>query len=64
MRWGLVPSWAPDPSIGNRMINARCETLTEKPSFKQLLGTHRCLALPMDSTNGEEREKEKHRCVL
>ena len=45
MRWGLVPSWAPDPSIGNRMINARCETLTEKPSFKQLLGTHRCLVL-------------------
>lgn len=33
MRWGLVPSWAKDPSIGNRMINARAETLTEKPSF-------------------------------
>jgi putative SOS response-associated peptidase YedK len=47
MRWGLVPSWAPDPFIGNRMINARCETLTEKPSFKQLLGTHRCL-IPAD----------------
>jgi putative SOS response-associated peptidase YedK len=43
MRWGLVPSWSQDPSIGNRMINARCETLTEKPSFKQLLGTRRCL---------------------
>jgi len=47
MRWGLVPSWSPDPSIGNRMINARSETLTEKPSFKQLLGTHRCL-IPAD----------------
>ena len=38
MRRGLVPSWAKDPSIGNQMINARCETLNEKPSFKQLLG--------------------------
>src|ERR1700757_3432028 len=43
MRWGLVPSWSQDPSIGNRMINARCETLSEKPSFKQLLETRRCL---------------------
>ena len=34
MKWGLVPSWAPDPEIGNRMINARAETLTEKPSFQ------------------------------
>ena len=43
MRWGLVPSWAEDPSIGNRMINARCETLAEKPSFKHLLSSRRCL---------------------
>jgi putative SOS response-associated peptidase YedK len=35
MRWGLVPSWAQDPAIGNQMINARCETLDQKPSFKQ-----------------------------
>src|SRR5689334_13711843 len=33
--WGLVPSWAKDRSIGNRMINARMETLAEKPSFKR-----------------------------
>ena len=45
MRWGLVPSWAKDPSIGNRMINARAETLTEKPSFKRLVGKRRCLVL-------------------
>jgi len=32
-RWGLVPFWADDPSIGNRMINARSETVSEKPSF-------------------------------
>lgn len=43
MRWGLVPSWAQEPSIGNHMINARCETLDQKPSFKQLLGSRRCL---------------------
>jgi putative SOS response-associated peptidase YedK len=47
MRWGLVPSWSEDPSIGSQMINARCETLDQKPSFKQLLGTHRCL-IPAD----------------
>ena len=34
MRWGLVPSWAKDISIGNRMINARAETLSERPSFR------------------------------
>jgi putative SOS response-associated peptidase YedK len=43
MRWGLVPSWAKDRPIGNRMINARAETLAEKPSFKQLLSSRRCL---------------------
>jgi len=47
MRSGLVPSWAQDPSIGNRMINARCETLDQKPSFKQLLSSGRCL-VPAD----------------
>ena len=33
-RWGLIPSWAKDPALGSRMINARAETLTEKPSFR------------------------------
>jgi putative SOS response-associated peptidase YedK len=45
MKWGLVPSWAPDPSIGARMINARAETITEKPSFKRLIQQRRCLIL-------------------
>ncbi len=44
-QWGLVPSWAKDPSIGNRMINARAETLAEKASFKRLLPARRCLVL-------------------
>ncbi len=45
MHWGLIPSWAKDPSIGNKMINARAETLLEKPSFKRLVGKRRCLVL-------------------
>ena len=44
-QWGLVPSWAKDVSIGNPMINARAETLAEKPSFKRLLKNRRCLVL-------------------
>jgi putative SOS response-associated peptidase YedK len=47
LRWGLVPFWAKDPSIGNRMINARMETVTEKPAFKQAFAKRRCL-LPAD----------------
>ncbi len=43
--WGLIPSWAKDPSIGNRMINARAETLAEKPSFRSAYKYHRCLIL-------------------
>ncbi len=44
-RWGLVPSWAEDLSIGNRMINARAETIGEKPSFSGPLKTRRCLVI-------------------
>ena len=44
-RWGLVPSWAKDPSIGNRMINARAETVAEKPSFRSAYKKRRCLIL-------------------
>lgn len=46
-KWGLVPSWAKDPSIGNRMINARAETVSEKPAFRRLLERRRCI-LPAD----------------
>ncbi|MBI2977024.1 MAG: SOS response-associated peptidase [Chloroflexi bacterium] len=44
-RWGLIPSWATDPAIGNRLINARAETLAEKPSFRSALKKRRCLIL-------------------
>jgi putative SOS response-associated peptidase YedK len=46
-RWGLVPSWAKDPGIGNRMINARSETAHEKPSFRSAFRSGRCL-IPAD----------------
>lgn len=44
-RWGLIPAWAKDASIGARMINARAETLAEKPSFRNLFRKRRCLVL-------------------
>jgi putative SOS response-associated peptidase YedK len=47
MRWGLVPSWAKDPGIGDRMINARAESLTEKAAFKTAYRKRRCL-VPAD----------------
>jgi putative SOS response-associated peptidase YedK len=46
-KWGLVPTWAKDPSIGNRMINLRAETVSEKPSFRRTLAKHRCI-IPAD----------------
>ena len=46
-RWGLIPSWAKDPSIGNKLFNARAETITEKPSFKNAFRKRRCL-IPAD----------------
>ncbi|WP_432798822.1 SOS response-associated peptidase [Poriferisphaera sp. WC338] len=42
-QWGLIPSWAKDPAIGNRMINARSESLREKPSFRGIYNLKRCL---------------------
>jgi len=47
LRWGLVPFWAKDPSIGAKMINARIETAAEKPAFRQSFARRRCL-LPAD----------------
>lgn len=45
LRWGLIPSWAKDAAMGNRMINARAETVAEKPSFRRALQQRRCLIL-------------------
>jgi len=54
VRWGLVPSWAKDPKIGARMINARGETVAEKPSFRSAVKNRRCL-IPA------EVDKDRHR---
>jgi putative SOS response-associated peptidase YedK len=47
LRWGLVPFWAKDPSIGSKMINARMETVHEKPAYRRPFASRRCL-LPAD----------------
>jgi putative SOS response-associated peptidase YedK len=47
LKWGLVPSWAKDPAIGNKLINARAETVAEKPSFREAFVCRRCL-IPVD----------------
>jgi putative SOS response-associated peptidase YedK len=60
LKWGLIPSWAKEPGIGNKMINARAETLAEKPAYKQALSRRRCI-LPADGfyewkTEGNARQ--------
>ena len=45
MRWGLIPSWAKDKSIGYKMINARAETVAERPSYRTALQRRRCLVI-------------------
>ena len=45
LHWGLIPSWAKDPEVGNRMINARAETIAEKPSYRKAFQERRCLVL-------------------
>lgn len=47
MKWGLIPRWAKDPSVGTKMINAKSETAFEKPAFKYAIAHHRCL-IPAD----------------
>jgi putative SOS response-associated peptidase YedK len=47
LRWGLVPHWAQDPSVGNRMINARAETAAQRPAFRDAMRRRRCL-IPAD----------------
>jgi putative SOS response-associated peptidase YedK len=56
-RWGLVPSWAKDESIGNRLINARAETVAEKPSFRSAFAKRRCLVLADGFYEWQKRAK-------
>ncbi|SEM84673.1 Putative SOS response-associated peptidase YedK [Nonomuraea pusilla] len=65
VRWGLVPAWAKDPSIGSRLINARIETVAEKPSYRQAFARRRCL-LPADGyfewmpVDGDKKKKQPY----
>ncbi|GAA4934593.1 SOS response-associated peptidase [Streptomyces coeruleoprunus] len=58
LRWGLVPSWAEDPKIGSRLINARMETVHAKPAFRRAFVKHRCL-LPADGFYEWESVKDR-----
>lgn len=59
MRWGLIPSWAKDPKIGNKLINARAETLAEKPSFRNAFKRRRCLIIADGFYEWQKLEKRK-----
>ncbi len=65
VKWGLVPAWAKDPSVGSRMINARVETVAEKPSYRQAFAKRRCL-LPADGyfewmpVEGDKKRKQPY----
>ena len=58
LRWGLVPSWAKDPAIGPRMINARSETVAEKPAFRTAFRRRRCL-VPMCGFYEWQKRRER-----
>lgn len=60
MQWGLVPSWSKDPSVGSKMINARSETITEKPSFRQSVPGRRCI-IPMSGFYEWDRTDPKQK---
>jgi len=60
MRWGLIPSWAKEMSIGNRMINARCESVHEKPAFRTAIRYRRCIIPANGFFEWKEEGGKKH----
>ena len=70
LRWGLIPSWSKEENVGSRMINARAETLAEKPSFKRLLHSKRCLVVTdgfyewRQESGPKSAQNLKHLCIL
>jgi putative SOS response-associated peptidase YedK len=59
LRWGLVPSWADDPTIGNRLTNARSETVATKPAFRSSCRSRRCLIVADGFYEWQQRERGK-----
>lgn len=59
LKWGLIPHWAKDPAIGNRMINARSETAATKPSFRSAFKHRRCLVIADGFYEWQQQEKGK-----
>lgn len=59
LRWGLIPSWAKEPAIGARLINARAETVTEKPSFRAAFRHRRCLVVADGFYEWQRQERKK-----
>ena len=60
MRWGLIPSWAKDNSFASKLINARAETIADKPSFKNLITTNRCVVLANGYYEWVNVDNKKH----
>jgi putative SOS response-associated peptidase YedK len=63
-QWGLVPRWAKDPSMGSRMINARSETIAEKPAFRSSFKYHRCLILADGFFEWRKVEGQKYKTPI
>jgi putative SOS response-associated peptidase YedK len=66
LRWGLVPFWAKDMAIGNKLINARCETVAEKPAFRSAFKSRRCVipASGFFEWTGEPRQRVPHAITI
>jgi putative SOS response-associated peptidase YedK len=60
LRWGLIPFWAKDPGIGNKLVNARAESLGEKPAFRNAFRKRRCLILADGFYEWQQRHDGKH----
>ena len=58
VRWGLVPWWAKDPAVGNRLINARVETADEKPAFRRAFAKRRCILPALGYYEWQQRKPE------
>jgi putative SOS response-associated peptidase YedK len=64
LRWGLIPSWAKDPAIGNRMINARAETIADKPAYRAAFRRRRCLVVADGFYEWQKAGSKKQPCFI